>query len=260
MYTLGLITTNHSKRFETLSKTIDSLNKQELRKIPKILSVDQLPGISTNHSFFNKFKEKGWKVVYKNHTGRNSMVTNQLNLLSNIDTEWVFYCEDDVSFRKIPSVSCLEKILNKDLGFISFNAHVHEFPVSETKNYCLDNQNYKKIDECYLLKKDKNIFQHKWYLNFPSCLIRVEHLRSCLQHASKRFANSAISIEEGLSYAWFELFREKGYDEFIILDNKPTKSVSNIFQEIHNNAIMNYWDNDLSTRIEPVNNKASMWF
>ena len=107
MYTLGVITTNHPKRFQTLLKTIDSLERGELIGIPKILSVDQLPGISTNHSFFDKFAEAGWKVVYKDHTGRNSMVTNQLNLLKYVETTWVLYCEDDVTLREIPEISVL---------------------------------------------------------------------------------------------------------------------------------------------------------
>jgi hypothetical protein len=258
MYTLGLITTNHSKRFETLSKTIHSFNKQELRKIPKILSVDQLPGISTNHSFFDKFEKKGWEVIYKNHTGRNSMVTNQLNLLSKVKTEWLLYCEDDVTLRDIPDQLTANKILSNDTGFISLNAHVHEFPSNNVIEYCKQKNNYVSVDRFTLLKKNSDIFQHKWYFNFPSCFVRKEHLQFLLQNASLNYGGSSYSIEEGLSYSWL-MHKEKHYNSYIILQNPNLKS-EELLQEIHNAAILNYWNNDPSTRIEPVNSKASMWF
>ena len=44
-----------------------------------------------------------------------------------------------------------------------------------------------------------------------------------------------------------------------MLQNPNLKS-EELLQEIHSAAILNYWNNDPSTRIEPVNNKASMWF
>ena len=214
MYTLGVITTNHPKRFQTLLKTIDS--------------------------------------------GRNSMVTNQLNLLKYVETTWVLYCEDDVTLREIPEISVLSKILTEDTGFVSLNAHVHEFPSNNTIEYCKQKQNYTNFDRFVLLKKDSDVFQHKWYFNFPSCFVRKQHLEFILQNASSNYSKSSYSIEEGLSYSWLT-HKEREYNSYLILRNPNLKS-ENLLQEIHDSAILNYWNNDPSTRIEPVNQKASMWF
>jgi hypothetical protein len=56
-----------------------------------------------------------------------------------------------------------------------------------------------------------------------------------------------------------DYLKEKHYNSYIILQNPNLKS-EELLQEIHNAAILNYWNNDPSTRIEPVNSKASMWF
>ena len=258
MYTIGIITTNHPKRFDTLLKTINSFEKNQTKDIKKILSVDKFPTIETDFSFFNNFEQMGWKVVYKDHTGKNSMVTNQQNLLNFVDTEWLLYCEDDVILRDIPSVDSLKKILTKETGFVSLNAHVHEFPTNDTIQYCKQNKNYTNIDDFCLLKKDKEVFQHKWYFNFPSCFVRKQDLLFILENASNNYCNSHYSIEEGLSYSWLSN-KENQYCDYIILKN-PNLEKKEILQEIHDSAILGYWNNDLTTRIEPVNKKASMWF
>ncbi len=259
MITIGLITTNHPKRFSILEKTIKSIDeKTDIKE--KLISVDEFLDINTNKQYFDKYQDTGWKIVYKKHTGKNSMVTNQLNLLNNIKTEWVFYCEDDITFRKFPNINFLSKILNEETGFISLSGHITEFPNKEIINYCLDNKNYLKIDNLYLLKKDINYFQHMWYLNFPSCIIRCNELRQCLDHSTGNFKNLPISIEEGLSKSWISNIKSiKKYNEYIILD-KVYLNEENILQNIHNNSIMNYWNNDPTTRIESINQKSSMWF
>lgn len=258
MYTIGVITTNHPKRFDLLTKTISSIEKNNINNIPKILSVDEFPNFKTDFDFFSKIQQKGWQITFKKHSGNNSMVTNQLNLLEKVNTEWILYCEDDVTFKNIPSLKSCNEILKPEIGFISMNAHVHEFPTNETLKYCLDDSNYKKIENYILLSKDSKIFQHKWYFNYPSCFIRKEHLKFMLYDSSNRYKNSSYSIEEGLSYSWLINF-DKLYKNYIILQDLDLKKQDTL-QEIHNSAILNYWNNDPTTRVEPVNNKASMWF
>jgi hypothetical protein len=258
MYTIGLITTNHPKRFDVLLKTINSFDKEQTKDIKKILSVDKFPTIKTDFSFFKKIQEMGWSVVYKEHTGKNSMVTNQQNLLSFVETEWLLYCEDDVVLRDIPPVDTLKKMLTQETGFVSLNAHVHEFPNISTIQYCRKNENYNNVDDFCLLKKNKETFQHKWYFNFPSCFVRKQDLKFILEDATNNYCNSHYSIEEGLSYSWL-LNKESQYSNYIILKN-PNLQKKDILQEIHDSAILSYWNNDLTTRIEPVNKKASMWF
>ena len=149
-------------------------------------------------------------------------------------------------------------MLTQETGFVSLNAHVHEFPNISTIQYCRKNENYKNIDDFCLLKKNKEIFQHKWYFNFPSCFVRKQDLKFILEDATNNYCNSHYSIEEGLSHSWL-LNKESQYSNYIILKN-PNLQKKDILQEIHDSAILSYWNNDLTTRIEPVNKKASMWF
>lgn len=258
MYTIGVITTNHPKRFDLLTKTIDSIEKNDVRDITKILSVDEFSNFKTDFDFFSKIQEKGWEITFKNHSGKNSMVTNQFNLLEKVKTEWILYCEDDVTFKNIPNFKICNQILKPETGFISMNAHVHEFPNNETLKYCFNNSSYKNIEDYVLMYKDSKIFQHKWFFNYPSCFIRKEHLKFMLLESSDRYKNSNYSIEEGLSYSWLINF-DKLYKNYIILQNLDLKK-QDILQQIHDSAILNYWNNDPTTRVEPVNNKASMWF
>tara|TARA_B100000131_G_scaffold237265_1_gene229327 strand:- start:1559 stop:2332 length:774 start_codon:yes stop_codon:yes gene_type:complete len=257
VYSVGLITTNHPKRFEILRKAVDSIDVPP--SVPKVMSVDIFPDIETDSEYFNQYTSAGWKVVYKKHTGKNSMATNQLCLLGQIETEWLLYCEDDITFREIPTPAAAEKLLTSKTGFISLNAHVHEFPTDTTIDYCIDESNYTEVEKYFLLKKDPVVFQKKWYFNFPSCFVRKTHLQQILNCANQKYSGSPYSIEEALSYAWNEIKGNEGYNNYIILNNKVTQR-ENALKEIHNSAILNYWDNDISTQVAPVNQKASMWF
>jgi hypothetical protein len=259
MYTIGMITTNHPKRFKILEKAINSIEKLKNKQIRKILSVDEFPQFRTNKEFFDKFSKTGWEVFFKKHTGRNSMVTNQLNLLNKINTEWILYCEDDITFKEIPPFTILEKILTKENGFLSLTGHVHEFPSSETLEYSRNKENYIDIGEYQILKKDPSVFQTKWFLNFPSCFIRKDHLVDVLRYSSNRFAGSSYSIEEGLSYAWFENNMHLKFNSYILLKGLDLSS-EDILKEIHKKTILNYWNNDITTQVPPVNDKESMWF
>lgn len=260
MFSFGLITTNHPKRFEILHKTVSSVEKHLESSVSKVMSVDEFPDIETDFKYFQKYKDLGWKVCFKKHTGRNSMVTNQLNLLENSpqNLEWILYCEDDVTFKNIPSNKTISKILTENTGFVSLNAHVHEFPTNETIEFCNNEQNYIQVDNYSLLNKNKEIFQKKWYFNFPSCYVRKKHLKSILEYASKNYSGSNYSIEEGLSYSWFEIFKNHNYKNWALLSGCPTGD--DTLKEIHRLAVLNYWDNCPETQVEPVNQKSSMWF
>lgn len=262
VYSALVITTNHPKRFSVLKKTLSSLEGTPF--VQKVLSVDEFVNIETDKVFFKEIEKNGWEIYFGKGGRRNGMAINICRGLSKIKSEWVLYCEDDVTFKKIPPFSTIETLNEKNnLGFISCAGQIYEGKIDENignsiTQYLVNKNNYTWSDGFVFLKKDHKIFQKKWFLNFPSCIIKRNILKELLGEALVLFkGNKEVSIEEGLSNVWYNKY--VNLDTYICLVNYPSWKDVNM-QHIHDLACLNYWSNDASTRIESVNNKASMWF
>lgn len=264
MISIVLITTNSPNRFFYLEKNILSIEKCLIESnnigMEKIISVDMLEEHPADISEILKYKKFGWKIIFDKGGSRNGMAKNQLRGLSLVTNEWVLYSEDDISFRRIINFKNLNKILNKEIGFISNTGFINDIDSDDILNYLNNHNNYKIISNDIFLKKDKKLFEKKWFLNFPSCYIRKKHLEELLENSLKKFGEKSISIEEGLSISWFDLGYADNYESYCFLNNPMDFSEIISKDKIEENASINYWNNDKSTRIPSVNNKKSMWF
>lgn len=264
MISIVLITTNSPNRFFCLEKNILSIENCLMSSnnidVEKIISVDILEEHSQDISEVLKYKKFGWKIIFDKGGSRDGMAKNQLRGLSLVTNEWVLYSEDDISFRRIINFENLNKILTKETGFISNTGFIHDIDSMDISNYINNYNNYKILSDNIFLKKDKNLFEKKWFLNFPSCYIRRDHFKELLENAMKNFIEKPISIEEGLSLSWFDFDYANIYESYCFLNNSLDFNKTISKNEIEKNASINYWNNDESTRIPSVNNKKSMWF
>jgi hypothetical protein len=264
MISIVLITTNSPKRFFYLEKNILSIESCLIASnntgIEKIISVDMLEEHSEDISEILKYKKFGWKIICGKGGSRDGMAKNQLRGLSLVTNEWVLYSEDDISFRKIINFENLNKILTKETGFISNTGFIHDIDSDDISKYINNCNNYKTVSDDFFLRKDKNLFEKKWFLNFPSCYIRRDHLKELLEDAMKRFAEKPISIEEGLSISWFDFGYVDNYKSYCFLNNSLDFNKIILKNEIEKSASINYRDNDESAKVPSVNDKKSMWF
>jgi hypothetical protein len=264
MISILLITTNSPKRFFYLEKNILSIEgclvASNNAGIEKIISVDILEEHSEDISEILKYEKLGWKVIADKGGSRDGMAKNQLRGLSLVTNEWVLYSEDDISFRRIIDFQNLNKILTKETGFISNTGFINDVDSVDISKYINNHNNYRIISNDIFLKKDKNLFEKKWFLNFPSCYIRTDHFKELLNNAMNTFSEKQISIEEGISISWFDFGYANNYESFCFLNNSLDFNKIILKNEIEKNAAINYWNNDESTRIPSVNNKKSMWF
>lgn len=264
MISIVLITTNSPNRFFYLEKNILSIESCLIvsgnTNVEKIISVDILEEYSEDISEILKYKKFGWKIIFDKGGSRDGMAKNQLRGLSLVTNEWVLYSEDDISFRKIINFKNLNKILNKETGFISNTGFINDIDSMDILKYINNHKNYKILSDNVFLRKDKNLFEKKWFLNFPSCYIRKDHFKKLLEDAMKKFIEKPISIEEGLSISWFDFGYANDYESYCFLNNSLNFNKTILKNEIEKNASINYWNNDESTRISSVNNKKSMWF
>ena len=110
----------HPQRMEWLRKTIDHMDSQKFPFRRKILTIDQFDGHTVKTEESNHFISRGWRVFLDTHKSR---VKSFDRAFSEIETEYIFYNEDDV-MANLPDIKDLSEVFNnvittKQCGMIS---------------------------------------------------------------------------------------------------------------------------------------------
>ncbi|MGE4443518.1 MAG: hypothetical protein AB7E37_00820 [Candidatus Altimarinota bacterium] len=130
-------------RFKSLEKTIKSIEQTiDLSKYEKIMTED-----SKNETHIKKIKEvnengflKGWKIFYTGGSGQTDLYKCHYyalkKLYENINTDYVFHCEDDQIFKKMnynyleESKNILEE--NRNIGLVLLRDLKKDFGIKKT--------------------------------------------------------------------------------------------------------------------------------
>ena len=250
-----LICTNLFNRYQLLDDTIKSLEKHENIFNEKIMSIDVFDGVDLK--WFEQYKS-GWDIKYKNKSLYKSMILNQQNVLNSAENDIVFYFEDDIIINKLPQLNTIDKLFNNNLvnnkpvGFISYNNHVW-FDFNQNPKHIIDfisnPDNYISINGDLFLIKNKSI-KDKYYLNFPVSIFNRDVMLLLHKYAMNHC--NGLTIEAGLTKAWFDLKYDEIYEVLIYVKNEILDDIR-VGKEIsvldfYNYANMNFWNNDINLR------------
>lgn len=203
-------------RLEWLKNNVDYLDAQNFPFEKKIIAIDEFHGYQMPKNLKEYFESNGWEVLVDTHMSRSKTMDHAFSI---INTEYVFYNEDDV-LSKMPKLEDLEKVFNtkidnKECGMISMTLGGTQFDPSiddgEFKfigdlkymndNTILQNEEYR------IFKRDFK-FANAWFFEFPGLIIRTDLFKRCHEGAKRRGGQ----VEQALTTSFMEDgFKEKYY-------------------------------------------------
>lgn len=261
------ITTNLTKRCSLLDNMIGSLYECENIFTEKIMSVDVFSGGGcVDLKWFERFNDN-WNVVYKNSDIRRSMILNQQNALKKATNDVIFYTEDDIVINNIPQLDTINKLFNgnlvngKPVGFISYNNHVWSDFNQNPKHiidFITNPDNYISINGDLFLIKNMTI-KDRYYLNFPVSIFNKGIVLSLHEYAMNHC--NGLTVETGLTKAWFNLKYDEQYEVLIYVKNeilddiRAGKKITVL--DFYNYANMSFWNNDVNLRHEAIGNRSN---
>lgn len=194
-YIMGIA---HPQRLGWLKLNIDSMDGQNFPFKKKIISIDQFNGHFVPSDLVEYFEDKGWIVLLDSHKSRIASMDRAFEM---IDTEYMFYNEDDV-LSTLPNVEDLTEAFNTEVdgrkcGMISMTLggtqydgpsgnigdlrHMMENVIVESDEYVI----FRRLEE----------FKSPWFFEFPGLWIRTSLFRDC-HNKSK---GNGGQIEQGLT-------------------------------------------------------------
>ena len=197
-----LITTNLEERFEKLKKCTEYLNKFNFKT--KNLSIDCFTENAVQD--FSFFEKNGWNI---NKHERKGIFGNIVEGLKGLESEWLFYCEDDVAVEKIPTHDEIISIQNlksgnRKAGYISFMFGGMEEGrnVKELNEYLKSKKSYKDVskESQIFLRQEK--FKNDFFINFPVALFQKEALNELVDYI--KLYKQGKQVEQAFSEAWIE--------------------------------------------------------
>jgi len=227
-YSCFIIGTTIPHRVDKLIETMISIDKEEFGFESKILSIDDF-----GEGVPNKLKEytdnNYWTVITGQPKG---MVNNQQRALSNIDDEWVLYCEDDVLVEKLPTKEQLKELHSKvdNVGLVSLTGggYKTEMAIPGHPSYTpqlakeiLDNitnsDNHVIVgdDETFWFREPK--FNNGWFFEFPSLFLKTDIFKTCINKSLSDFKGS--QIEQSYTRSYFSLGYHQKYKRYTWVKN-----------------------------------------
>lgn len=188
------------QRLKWLKLSIDCLDSQSFPFSKKILVIDQFGGLTLPKQERDYFEQNGWNVlVYSEGGGRDGFgrAICMLKALEHVDTEFIFYNEDDILVRMPDHVdvnSVLSRtIADKSCGMLSMNigGSTHDFPrkkfgdlLNIQKNIILQNNKY----ICFLREEE---CASDWFVEFPALFVRKDILTQTIENT---YGNGGLEI------------------------------------------------------------------
>lgn len=200
----------HPIRLDWLQKNLVFTDAQEFPFVRKIVAVDQFSGYTLPKQLREEFVECGWEVIIDNHHSRPKTMDHILN----IDTEYMFYNEDDV-LPIFPDFEDLNTVFNLDnagrkCGMISLTVGGSDWIIDKNiyGDIVLLNDNILLENERYVFFKRIEEYKNNFFFEFPGLFIRTELFKQCHLTAKE---NKGTTIEMGLSDAYFQNDIDKNF-------------------------------------------------
>lgn len=204
-----VIGTNLKNRFENLKTCTKHLDKYDFTV--KNLTIDQFT--ENSETDFSFFENNGWNVILHERKG---IFGNLLEGSANLVSDWVCYCEDDVSVEKIPSEEEIKKIEQIKSGgrgigaiFLMFAGMEEGRHVVELNEYLQSEKSFKQLtpETKIFLRQEK--FKNDYFINFPVTIFKREVLLELIEYI--KVHKRRVQVEEAFSQAWFELGMPEKY-------------------------------------------------
>jgi len=178
-YIMGIA---HPQRLEWLKFNIDTMDEQNFPFKKKIISIDQFNGHLVPLELVEHFEGRGWTVLLDSHRSRVASMDRAFNL---IDTEYMFYNEDDV-LSTLPNIEDLTETFNtyvgsRKCGMISMTLGGTQYDGSSGNigdlRYMMENI-IVESDE-YIIFRRLEEFKNSWFFEFPGLWIRTTLFKNC---------------------------------------------------------------------------------
>lgn len=220
------ITTSCHHRLSKMIQTVGQLDaRPEDYFKRKILSVDDV-GEGIPIWIRKDLEESGWEI----HTERFGNLTANVNRALNlVDTEWIYYTEDDAWYwDDYPDKRFLDELEHwshdtRKLGIVGFLEGGYNFESPDAIEYLKDRGNYRVVpgsnEACIYLSnpaihRDEVYPGNNGWIQFPVSIIRTEAFRETFDCAQANF--KGVQIESAMTMAWNKLklndrFAKVGY-------------------------------------------------
>ena len=189
------------QRLEWLKNTVDYMDEQNFPFKKKILSIDQFNGHTVPEETVKYFEEQGWVVLVDSHKSR---IASMDRAFSMIDTEYMFYNEDDV-MATMPKIEDLETVFNTEVGgrrcgMVSMTLGGTQYDAASGNIGDLRHMKENVIVESddYMIFRRLEEFMNPWFFEFPGLWIRTEIFKNC-HNKSKGVGGQ---IEQGLTRSY----------------------------------------------------------
>lgn len=194
------------QRLKWLKQTVDYMDQQKFPFVKKIIAIDEFRGDKMPLKLKKHFEKNGWIVLVDSHMSRAKSMDHAFSM---IDSEYIFYNEDDVLVN-LPKAKDLKKIFkdinvkNRECGMVSLTLGGSKSHFDKNKygdldkvkeNILLENKNYLVFRR---LEKKRDDF----FFEFPALFIRTELFKKCHETAKNKYPG--LQVEMGLTKAWFK--------------------------------------------------------
>jgi hypothetical protein len=209
----------HPQRLEWLRQTLNYMDMQNFPFEKKIVSIDQFSGHVAPPQLVEELQSKGWVVLLDSHRSR---ILSMERAFGEIDTEYIFYNEDDV-MAHLPRAEDLEyvfkaRIDGRECGMISMTlgGTQYDAPTQNLGDLKFMHDNKIMESEEYIIFRRLEEYKNAWFFEFPGLWIKTKLFKDC--HARAR--GTGKQIEEGLTRAYFDAsYEEKYYKSSICTKN-----------------------------------------
>lgn len=210
----------HPQRLSWLKQNIENLDSQNFPFVKKIVAIDQFNNHFVPVEFVNFLKKNGWDVQLHSYRSRKLSTDDVLN---NIDSDFLFYNEDDV-LSTLPNIEDLEKVFNtnidgRECGMISMTLGGTIFNPENNNNIGdLNYINDNIILECenYDFFRRMEEYRNDVFFEFPGMFIRTEIFKKSHEHAKQCHGWVESALTAGY---FFNKFDEKYYKSSVCKKN-----------------------------------------
>jgi hypothetical protein len=238
--TAVLTTLCNIKRIEWMLRSVLALEGCKFKFSRKLLFVAESGGETLPDNAIEALKSNGWEIFTDQYRNRPKTFTD---ILSAVDTEWIFYNEEDIIIEDMPSNLLLDRleltpIDGRMLGQLSMTAGGSTFNCGGG-----DMGDFHNIEATVLDTNDDKVVilrdeakRSNFFVNFPCLFIRKDILQQCHNYAIDHC--HSISIEEALSKAYFDLGLDKSFYKASVLRSNFLDLVRNSPETVDGKSLL----------------------
>jgi len=152
---------------------------------------------------------------------RRGMVVSLRQALDKVSSEWVLYCEDDLTLRWLPTMEDFTKALAVDFGdrtcgILGLNvggySPQHLLEIDKVFN---DRTQYTMLSNEWCAMKRHEQYRNNFFIDFPATFMRTDLLKMCIDKCVED--SHGREIEHGITQAWFDLELDKKFFKLSLL-------------------------------------------